>query len=426
MASSTPDLRTAAEKADKRRWNAFVCQDCRGIFRIPADYSGKGVVCPCCDRMLRIPRAGESIPSLMQQPDTAENQEPPQECAPIDEPESLELIETAETPTQPETTVQESRLPIPAHPPQGQLRRRKKHRDRSKDAENDWQQERGRKVRFSRGIPVIWWWGAAALAVSIVVAVMVALLKAPPKPTSTAVPSFVSTPVVLPPSDKQKTDADAVLHLTQLTAAYSAMEKFFATDRIESLLPLLRPVEGLEEKVRRYYQSKPVRMEDYDSIEKSTLRFSAGHRVMQSEVRLRDQSTRTITLIQVGNTYLVDWESWVGWSEMDVPTLKRTRPTQLTEVRVIVEVASYYNYDFPNSSESQWQSYRLTFAHSDEFVHGYIERSSPVHDSVRLASDQISRPMTLRIRYRDATSHPSQVLIDSVVADSWVVDMPTE
>ena len=95
-------------------------------------------------------------------------------------------------------------------------------------------------------------------------------------------------------------------------------------------------------------------------------------------------------------------------------------------MRVIVEMVSYYNYDFPNSSELEWQSYRLTFAHSDEVVHGYIERSSPVNDAVRLASDQTSRPMTLRIRYRDETSHPSQVLIDAVVADSWVTDMPEE
>lgn len=426
MASSTPDLQTATEKADKRRWNAFVCQDCRGIFRIPADYSGKGVVCPCCDRMLRIPRAGETVPGLMQSLDENEISQPPQESTPIDEPEPMEENETRLSSTLTETSKQESRPAFPAQAPGGQLRRRKKHRDRSIDTENDWQQNRGRKIRFSHRIQMIWWAGAAILGTSIAVTVMVALLKKPPHDTAATAPPFANAPVVLPIADKPQPDAEAAVHLAQLNEGYAVMEKFFAAENIESMMPLLRPVAGLEEKVRQYYQSKPVALKDHQGIEKSTTRFAAGHRMMQSEIRMHDQSTRTITLMKVGDSYRVDWESWVGWSEMDSATLTRIKPTKLTEVRVNVEMVPYYNYDFPNSSESHWQSYRLTFAYSDDFVYGYIERSSPVNDMVRLASDQTSRPMILRIRYRDTTSHPSQVLIDSVVSDSWVAEVPEE
>jgi len=46
---------------DTRRWNAFVCNDCRAIFRVPADYTGKGIVCPRCDRMLRMPTAQDAL-----------------------------------------------------------------------------------------------------------------------------------------------------------------------------------------------------------------------------------------------------------------------------------------------------------------------------------------------------------------------------
>lgn len=426
MPSSTPELQTVAEKTDKRRWNAFVCQDCRGIFRIPADYSGKGVVCPCCDRMLRIPRADEPVPSLMQAQDATEKSLPQQEYSPINAPEPMEEIEASEPTSLSEASTQEPRPAIYPQPPIGQLRRRKKHRDRSTDAESDWQQERGQKLRFSHRMQMIWWAGAAILGTSIAITVVVALLKKPPHDAPAAAPPFANAPVVLPIADKPHPDAEAVLHLAQLNEGYAVMEKFFAAENIESMLPLLRPVAGLEEKIRHYYQSKPVALKDYQSIEKSSTRFAAGHRVMQSEIRMHDQSTRTITLIRVGDSYRVDWESWVGWSEMDCATLTRIKPTKLTEVRVNVEMVAYYNYDFPNSSESDWQSYRLTFAHSDDFVYGYIERSSPINDMVRLASDQTSRPMILRIRYRDATSHPSQVLIDSVVSDSWVAEMPEE
>ncbi len=47
----------AASNPSKRRWSAYVCPDCRLVFRIPTDHDGRGVVCPCCARMLRIPSA---------------------------------------------------------------------------------------------------------------------------------------------------------------------------------------------------------------------------------------------------------------------------------------------------------------------------------------------------------------------------------
>lgn len=425
MPSSLSEQQTAAEQTDRRVWNAFVCQDCRGIFRIPSDYEGKGVVCPCCDRMLRIPRAGESLPALVQSSDTSESNTKPQEYAPNEPARSMEEIEPVDAPAIPDATEEET--PLASTPPaqSGEWRRRRKHRDRSKDAESDWQQESGQKRSFSRKVPVLWWWGTAALALAIVTAVMVALLQENPKKfNSTAVQSVHSTPIVLPVAEAKTPDADTLLHLTRLNEGYAAIEKFFAADRIESLLPLLRPIDGLEEKVRRFYRPEEFKMLPMDGIEKSTAQFLAGHQALQVQILLENLPPRTITLIRLGDVYRVDWESWVGWSEMDVASLKRIKPTQLTEVRVVVERVSYYNYDFPSSGESQWQSYRLTFAHSDEVIHGYIERSSPVSDEMQIASDQTSRPMTLRIRYRDATSHSSQVLIDSVVADGWVTDMP--
>ena len=36
------------------------------VFRIPMNHDGRGVVCPCCMRMLRIPQEGELTPALSQ------------------------------------------------------------------------------------------------------------------------------------------------------------------------------------------------------------------------------------------------------------------------------------------------------------------------------------------------------------------------
>jgi len=60
---SVPDSETNTEKA--RRWSAFVCPDCRFVFRVPRDHDGVGIICPSCRRMLRIPGEGDAAPPLI-------------------------------------------------------------------------------------------------------------------------------------------------------------------------------------------------------------------------------------------------------------------------------------------------------------------------------------------------------------------------
>ena len=57
------ETESSNEKA--RRWGAFVCPDCRFLFRIPGDHDGLGIVCPSCRRMLRIPKDGDAVSPLI-------------------------------------------------------------------------------------------------------------------------------------------------------------------------------------------------------------------------------------------------------------------------------------------------------------------------------------------------------------------------
>lgn len=62
-----------------RQWNAYVCPDCRVIFRVPRDHDGKGIVCPSCRVILRIPGEGDVTMPLMPQlkkVEFSEEQEP--------------------------------------------------------------------------------------------------------------------------------------------------------------------------------------------------------------------------------------------------------------------------------------------------------------------------------------------------------------
>ncbi len=48
-----------------RRWSAYVCPECRFVFRVPRDHDGEGIVCPSCRRMLRLPGEDDETAPLL-------------------------------------------------------------------------------------------------------------------------------------------------------------------------------------------------------------------------------------------------------------------------------------------------------------------------------------------------------------------------
>lgn len=312
-------------------------------------------------------------------------------------------------------------------PSSGEWRRRKKHRSRGKNAENDWQQEERQMLRFSRRIPLPLLWGAAGL-VSVTIAVALFLLLRTKQDQVPVMDPGAMTFIDPMTAVKEKEDATAATaaRLSQINEAHAAIEAFFRTASVEELMPQLRSGDDLEEKVRQYYANRSLPDPLYDSMEKTTSTLLAEGKFLQIQILLKDKTSRLMTLFKSGDRYLIDWESWVGWCQMDFQTFTQKKPVTPVEVRVLLEGESYYNYDFPSSAEKDWQSYRLIFEGEERILHGYVPRLSALHQEVALPSELSTRAMTLRIRYRDEDSHFSQVLIDSVVSDSWVKGLPKE
>lgn len=410
--------------ADKKRWNAFICQDCRAIFRIPSDYAGTGVVCPQCDRMLRLPKPGESIPSLVQaseQPVADAHPEVSKSSTSTSNRPEKNVVEmthvgTGSSPTTP------TNLPEPIESA-GEWRRRKKHRSRGRNAENEWQRADQRILRFTRRVPLPLIWGAVVLMLICIILIGASLLKKP-QDEGFATNSDVGVPMQIIDATQARDNSAAMMQLSQIQDAHEVIERFFRVVTIEELLPILRPVDGLEDKVRRYYRIHPLPDETFDSIDKQSSALYEDRQCFETQIRIKNQPARLMTLMKIDERFRIDWESWVGWSEMNVTTLREKKPLTPVEVRVTLEKESYYNYDFPSALESRWQSYKLTFADDGQILHAYVERASPIHQQIAPPSDVPLRPLILRIRYQNEESHPSQVLIDSVVSEGWVRNLP--
>jgi len=140
---------------------------------------------------------------------------------------------------------------------------------------------------------------------------------------------------------------------------------------------------------------------------------------MVVDVRTRNFEKRQITFVETPEGLKIDWESWVGWSEMSWPALLAALPTQATVFRLIVKRVDYYNFGF--SDDNQWQSYRLESLDGEHMIFGYVQRGSAAAAKIQMGSEVDFLPMILKIRFpAKVAASNNQVVIDEVVATNWL------
>jgi hypothetical protein len=128
---------------------------------------------------------------------------------------------------------------------------------------------------------------------------------------------------------------------------------------------------------------------------------------------------KPIAAKRMDDRYTIDWESWVGYSEIPWGEVGKIRPREPTLFRVLASPVHYFNFGF--SDDRKWRSYRLQSPDRKHTLYGYVERFS-IQESMlsrlNVKSDQ-ARAYILRIRFVD-DSGPDQVVIEEVVESGWV------
>lgn len=132
---------------------------------------------------------------------------------------------------------------------------------------------------------------------------------------------------------------------------------------------------------------------------------------------------RPIALLFEDTRWKVDWESWAGWSEMDLPTLKQEKPTTPVLLRVRLRETDYYNFDFKD--ESKWSSYQLSDPDLLETIYGYVPSLGELDLRLRPGPDVKELKVALRVRYPEAATSDNQLIIEEIVSDSWLVKEDT-
>jgi hypothetical protein len=116
----------------------------------------------------------------------------------------------------------------------------------------------------------------------------------------------------------------------------------------------------------------------------------------------------------------IDWESWVGWSPVSWADFLADKPTAASPFRVKLMPVDYYNFGF--SDDEKWRSFRLESPDGTHTLYGYVERQTLPDSQIHFAPEQNQLALTLLLRFPENIESRNQVIIERVIAESWLVE----
>lgn len=366
-----------------RRWSGFVCPDCRFVFRVPRDHDGKGIVCPSCRRILKIPAPGDTPPALV---------------VPLRK-VSAEMVND-----------------------DGQvLVAKRRRRGKKLDAlENlTWESQPGDTRHGEKQQMRMMLMVGGGLFVMIVLGVMVAQHGGSKEKISalTGVPKQVAElPKAAAPVVVQRSEAPLA------SEAEALAEKFLLATQVEEILPLIRNPEREESRIRQYYPDGKIPALGLSQFNPTGNLATRGLTTLFS-VTTRDKEEKSIAFVEGPQGLKIDWESWVGWSDIPWEKFLSSKSTTAHVFRVTLATTNYYNFNFKD--DSKWQSFQLEIADHQHSIYGYVEKGSLLEKQIQPGGDVTVMPMMLSLRFPEGGASSNQVLIDRLVCEGWVEDDST-
>lgn len=409
MTTKNPDV--------SKRWTAFQCPSCSGLFRIQRFNLGKKGACPVCRSLILVPGdgIGEETPAV---PPAKQRVEPDKEL--------LKKVATAKPMTPEELEKTEARA-------KSNRERRKVYSGTSKE-QLDWEEEGGGKAR--QGISG-YFIGVIAMIVVLVAAGGIYYVQTAPagKPGSkTTIVGDAASNLALEESlkvsnTKQEVDTELIEKIDEyakfdLQEIDGVVKSFLESETVEERLKWVREPERVKPLMMAHYEGNEIMAEGYRSLDRSQVSYRGQYLV--GTVRTGDFLPYPIAVIReevdgVGR-YLIDWESWSGFCEITPEKAQEQKPTEAFLMRVLLSPERYFNYGF--SDDTKWNSYQMRFRNSDAVFLAYGEKKSEQDDALELLrKNGGSGPFLVRVRFPEGARADNQVEIVEVVGPGWIADI---
>jgi DNA-directed RNA polymerase subunit RPC12/RpoP len=211
--------------------------------------------------------------------------------------------------------------------------------------------------------------------------------------------------------------------------AISLCGEFSLQSTVSQRLKYIRHPDESIGRMQRYYAGAlnslvfpPLNVKSYQETVINGIRFARMTSIVEPGERQRE------FFFEVTDTgLLLDWESAVGYCEVDAVEYSADPFTGPVQMRVLVKPAAYYAFDFKDAN--MFDCYEITDLTSRIRIHGYVEKGSENAMDLRglhPGGEEVSKGFiycTLMLRASESTANRNarQVKIEQVVKDSWLV-----
>lgn len=219
----------------------------------------------------------------------------------------------------------------------------------------------------------------------------------------------------------------------------SAIEAFLKAVSLDDKLPLVIPKPHIAARLKEHYQTRGLKDPLVESIEAPVpADGSAGQRVA---VRIKSpQAAPGEALACFERTadgkLLLDWESFVGYSQMGWAEFRRDRPTAPVMLRAYVSNDDYFNYEFTDSSK--FISVQMRSPDGSAMINGFCESKSAVASALlsriavakseagSAAEGRVWTPVMVKVRFPPNAQSDHCVELLSMPQHQWLAQDGTE
>lgn len=121
-------------------------------------------------------------------------------------------------------------------------------------------------------------------------------------------------------------------------------------------------------------------------------------------------------------SFLIDWESLVGYGEMSFQALREQRPGKPVTLRAYVRLFEYYNFEF--SSASKYLCVKLTSPDGNNSIYAYCDRGSELsrwlESDLALAGATGFKGYTLLVYFPENAQSSQCVMLEKVLEARWL------
>ena len=414
----------------KKTWAAYTCSVCRFVFRVPKEHSGKGVICPACRHLLKFPsvKKNDELPRRTSRKSDPLSSMSKPISKPLEKKQPIASRRISQVSVLPKEKKFELGAGVSSAIEAPQYVRRKSHRKHGGQAVPSWEQKTT-SDHSGKGNFWVWLLGGGVLSIVIVASVVTLMMQNKKGSHASKTANLArgeKNGVVKLNEDEvkreKKIDESLLTSRTALKDSKKVIEAFFNAKTSEELEWLVRTPEKTRPRMKEWYAKHPWESPGLRSIAEILNRVQG--RFAYIEVKLNDFTTREIVVERTDHGYLIDWESWVGWGEMEWNDIFKKHPTEKTLVRVECLVDSYYNRYF--NDDKKWLVLRLTHFDEGRVLYGYIDKNSPMVDKLLLDISEARgrrKKAVFKIRYPKVSSDmtsDNQVIIEDYVQKGWV------